>query len=133
VGLQLVDVPPEADAEVDPAAAEQVERGHRLGGHHRVPLGGEQDAGAHPQPLRGGGDRGEGHQRVEAAPVLLGELRVAGGRRRPPAGGDVGVLGQPERLEAALLGGDRQLDHIDRRVGREHGDAEAHWRAPVSS
>ena len=80
----------------------EVERGDRLGLDDRVVLGDERDAGAEAQPLRHRRRGGEGDERVERAAVLLGQLRAAG-PRRAPARRDVGVLGDPQRLEAAVL------------------------------
>ena len=116
--LDLVLVPAEADAEHEPAAREVVERGDRLGGHDRVALRDEADAGAEQDAL---GHRGRGRERderVERALVLLGAAR----RRRWAAAcagaGDVGVLGHVERVEAAGLGlaGERRPGRIDRSV-----------------
>ena len=104
---------------------DEVERGHRLGRHDRVPLGDEGDAGADPQALGHRGRRGQRDERVERAVVLLAE-RLPRRRRRRPAGGDVGVLGHVEGDEAPVLAGPGQLDRPDRQVRREHGDAELH-------
>ena len=52
--------------------------------------------------------------------------RLAARERRAPAGGDVGVLRNEQRLEAALLGRARQLVGPDRIVGGEHADSEIH-------
>ena len=62
---------PKPDAERDPAAREMVERGHLLGQEDRVVLGGEQDAGAEPDPRRHRGRRGQRDERVEAALVVV--------------------------------------------------------------
>ncbi len=73
---------------------------------------------------RGGG--GQGHERVEGALVLLGQLGLAGGRGRAAADGDVGVLGQVERVEASGLDLAGQGDDVHRLVGGEDGDPVAH-------
>ena len=70
---------------------------------------------------------GEGDERVEGAAVLLGQLGSAG-PRRAPARRDVGVLGDPERLEAAGLQLGRQAVGADRQVGREDQGADVHPR-----
>ena len=54
------------------------------------------------QPLGDRGRGGQGDVRVERAAVLLGQHRAAR-PRRAPAGRDVGVLGDPQRLEAPVL------------------------------
>ena len=69
---------------------------------------------------------GQDDQRVEGARVLPGQLVVAGGRRGAADDRDVGVLGQVDRVEAAGLGLDGELDGIHRLVGREDGDPEPH-------
>ena len=79
VVLELVLVPAEADAERGPAAAQVVEGGDGLGGHDRLALGRQQDAGAEPDGGGGGRRGGQRDERVEASLVLLGELGVAGG------------------------------------------------------
>src|SRR5437763_1148977 len=56
----FLDVPPVADAEVDAARSERVERRELLGGADRVALRGQVDAGPQPDargPARGRGDR----------------------------------------------------------------------------
>ncbi len=40
--------------------------------------------------------------------------------------GDVGVLGEPQRVEPPLLAGPGQLEDADGHVGREDGDPVAH-------
>ena len=120
VVLDLVLVPAEADAEHEPAARELVERGDRLGGDDRLALGGQ----AMPVPSR---------MRSVTAPAAASatngssvrlyssaQLGVAGRRRRAPLDRDVRVLGEVQRVEAALLGLAGQLDDVHRPVGREH-------------
>ena len=59
-------------------------------------LGREHDPGAEPERRRGRGGGGEADQRVERPLVLL----VAPERGAAATGGDVRVLGQPQRVEA---------------------------------
>ena len=73
---------------------------------------------------RTGGD-GQRDERVQDPPVLLGQL-AARRVRRFARGRDVGVLGEEERLEAALLAHPRKLVGSDRLVRREGGEAEVH-------
>lgn len=120
----LLDVPAEAQPEREPAAGEMVERGDLLGQGDRVVLGDERDARAEPEPLGDGGGLAEGHERVEGAPVLGRQItarRVRGG----PLDGDVGVLGQIQPGESAVLQLPGQPGRGDRLVGEEdrHGDA----------
>ena len=132
VVLELVLVPTEADAERGSPAAQVIEGRHGLRRDERLALRGQEDPRAEPQRRRGRYGRAQGDERVEAAPVLLGELGVAGGRRRPPADRDVGVLGEPQRLQPPGLRLPRQLDDVDADVGREHRDPVPHAVAPTS-
>ena len=82
VVLHLLLVPAEADAEREPAARQQVERGDLLGRDDRVPLGEEEDAGADPQPsVVAAAAAVERDERVERALVLVGQVA-----RRPGTG-----------------------------------------------
>ena len=63
---------------------------------------------------------------IDGPPVLLGQLGVAGGRRRDAADGDVRVLRQVQRIEAPGLGLDRQVVRRHRPIGREHRHPVAH-------
>ena len=82
--------------------------------------------GAEPDRLRHRGGGGERDVGIGAAQVLLAELGAAGRRRGPPAGRDVGVLGDVERVEAASLGLAGDLDGLHRLVGRVDRDADLH-------
>jgi hypothetical protein len=131
VVLHLVDVPAEPDAEGGAATGEVVEGGDGLGGHDRVALGDEEDAGAEAEGGRRGRGRGEGDEGIEGAAVLVGQVVV--GRRRPRRAAtrrDVGVLREPQRVEAALLERPGELDQGHRKVGREgrHAVADGHNR-----
>ena len=77
------------------------------------------------QPLGDGGRRGQGDVGVERAAVLLGQLRAAG-PRRPAAGRDVRVLGDPERLVAPGLQLGGQAVGPDGQVGREEQRPHVH-------
>ena len=103
--------------------------GDRLGGDDRVALGDEEDAGAEAEALgghRGGAPRATSGSRVRLYFSSMGVRPVGHRPRRPAARRDVGVLGQPERVEAPLLERPGQLDDADRQVGGEDGDAVAH-------
>ena len=132
VVLGLGPVPAVPDPEGDPAAGEMVERGHLLGQQDRLVLGGEQDAGAESDARGDGGGGGQRDQRVEAALVVV-EAHAADERgRRVLLDGEVGVLGQVERVEAELL--DRGGEDGRRQVvvGQGGGDAEAHGQDPAA-
>src|SRR5207244_7647056 len=95
-------VPAAADAEEDTAAGQPVERGDLLGRRDRIALDDEADAGAE---LEAPGRPGRRHQRDEGIvgrPVVAGKLASAG-PGAPPARGDVRVLREPTRIDAALL------------------------------
>ena len=106
-----------------------VEGGDGLGRDDRLALGGQGDAGAERDAsvvtAAAAARATSGSRR---ALVLLGQLGVAGRRRRAPADRDVGVLGEVERVEAPVLGLPGQLDDVHRLVGGEHGDPVAHVR-----
>ena len=125
----LLPVPAGADAELEPPAGQVVDAGHLLGRGDRVPLDDQADAGADPQP-RGGGHRG-GHrdEQVEGVRVPARQLTAARVRRRP-AGRDVRVLGEEQRLVPALLGEPRQVRGRDGIVGREDRYAGVHAPKP---
>ena len=105
-----------------------VERGDLLGGDDRVALGRQ----AMPVPIRSvGGDRrghGQRDERVEACACTPRRAGSPVGRGRDAAGGDVGVLGEPQRGEAPRLGLAGQLDRVHALVGEEDRDAEVHAR-----
>ena len=95
--LELLLEPADADAEVDPAAREPVERRDLLGHVDRVALGQEQHGRAQADGAGAGGQVGEGDQRLEQAaargggdaPVLgvgvvAGVLARRARRARPP-------------------------------------------------
>ena len=132
--LHLLPVPAPADAEQEPAAREEIERGDLLGRRDRVALDHEADTGPEQQPLRRHGGGGEGQERIEGLPVLGGQVRAAG-PGAAAAGRDVGVLGHEQRLEAPLLGRPGELRRADRVPGREDRDSKVHglssWAPPA--
>src|SRR5215471_8725755 len=131
VVLHLLGVPATTDAEQEATVAEHVETGHRLGGGEGVALDDEADAGADLEVL-GGGRRGhEGHERIVGALVLLGQ-RPPSREGAAPAGGDVGVLGDEERLELARLQLARQVVGPDGAISGENADANVHGEPPSS-
>ena len=99
----LLLVPARADAEHEAPAGQHVERGDLLGQHDRVVLDHQAHARPDDQLLRRRRGEGQRDERVVRAAVLVLEhAAVAGdhaGRDR-----DVRVLGQEQRLVAALLG-----------------------------
>ncbi|MEZ5321010.1 MAG: hypothetical protein R2698_02810 [Microthrixaceae bacterium] len=126
VMLHLVAVPTEADTHHEPTIGQVLQRRRGLRRDDRIALGDEQDAGSQEDrsgPYRRGGEGDEG---VHGAAVLLRELVLARGGWGDPGLGDVGVLGQVERLEAAGLRLHRQLVGPHRPIGGEHRDAETH-------
>ncbi len=121
----LLPVPAEADAEGEAAAGEVVEGGDPLGERDRVVLGDQGDAGAEPEAFGDGGGLPEGDEGVQGPAVLPGQLAA---RRvgRGPFDGDVGVLGQVEPGEAALLQFARQPHRGDGLVGQEDRGRDPH-------
>ncbi len=126
----LLDVPAVADAERETAAGEVVERGGLLRQVDGVVLGDQRDAGAEGQPLGDGGGLPEGHEGVECPAVLVRQL-AARRVRGVPADGDVGVLGQVQPGESALLQLARDPDRRDRPVGEEDRCGDPHGGSSV--
>ncbi len=89
----LLAVPSEADAEDYPAPAQVVERGQLLGQDDGVVLGHQHHPGAEEDPPGGRSCRGQGHDRVEAAAVVVGVHPLDQGRRLVGPHREVGVLG----------------------------------------
>jgi hypothetical protein len=130
VVLHLVLVPAVADAEHEAPTGDAVERRNLLGIRDRIVLRRQRDAGSEQDALRqrrGGRERDD---RVGAPVVLLGQLRLAGRRRRAPARRDVRVLGDVQGVEAAGLGLARQLRHVHGEIGGVNRDAELHRGSP---
>ncbi len=125
VVAHLLAVPARADPELEPPAGQMVDRRDLLGSDDRIALDHQADAAADPQRrgrLRRGGQRDE---QVVGVAVLARQLAAARVRALA-AGGDVGVLGEEQRLVAVLLdqAGDRPGGD---RVGRgEVSDSEFH-------
>ncbi len=98
--------PPDADAEVDPAAGQVVEVDHLLGRVDGVALRHEADAGAEADPVGDRGEVGERGERLEQAGVAaagepaVGRVRVL----RLVVVEQHDVLGDPDRLEATGFG-----------------------------
>jgi len=114
----LLRVPAGAHAEEEAAVRDAVERGDVLGGLDRVALHDEADPGRDTQARRHRGGGGERHEGLVGVVVHLRELGAAG-PRRAALDGDVRVLGDPERLEAARLELTREVGGLDRGVGEE--------------
>ena len=97
VGQPLVLLPAGADAELEAAAADDVERRGELGGQRRVAEAGADDHVAEPDTRGHHGQRGERRERLEGD--LVGRL-----------GHRVEVVEDPQRLEAERLGLRGELD-----------------------
>jgi hypothetical protein len=121
----LLQVPTSPDSEDEAPSGEAIDRSDRLRGRDRVTLHQQADGGPHPDPLRGPRRGREGDERVMDAGVLIGQL-PAGRVWRLTRGGNVGVVGDEEGLEATLLGHGRQFRRLDGLIGGEVGDAEIH-------
>ena len=93
----LVFLPAGADAELEPAAADDVDRRRHLRGEGGVPEPGADDHVAEPDALGRHRERGQDRERLERD--LLGRPRHR-----------VEVIEDPQRLEPELLGLPRQLD-----------------------
>ncbi len=102
-----------------------VEARDLLGERDGVPLDDEADTGAELEGLGHRRGRAEGHERIERVPVLARQIGPAGPRALA-ARRDMGVLGQPDRLEAARFELTRELVGLYGVVRGEHGDAVLH-------
>ena len=121
----LLPVPAAADSEQEAPPGELIETRDLLGGVDRVVLDNEADAGADEQLGRRQRRSRQGDEGIQGVPVLLGQL-TPGRLGRLPAGRDVRMLCDPERLEATLLDGGPELGHGDRVIGREDRNAKLH-------
>src|SRR5205823_590803 len=128
VVLHLLGVPAAAQPQLEASVREQVEARDGLGRRDRVALDDQTDAGADPELLRRGRRGGQRDERVQGVLVLLRQLLTAG-ERAAPAGGNVRVLGHPQRLVVARLGLARQLVDADRVLGGEDAESDLHCRS----
>jgi hypothetical protein len=126
VVLHLLVVPAVADAENQTPSRDEIKRGELLGEGNRIVLRNQPDRGTQPDPLGQCGRGTQSHVGVEAALVLFTQNRVPGWRRRSPADGDVGVLGDVKRVEASVLGLLGQLNGAHGQVRCVHRDADLH-------
>ena len=128
--LHLVDVPATTDAEHETAARQLVEAGDRLGGHDRLVLRNQADAGADLQFLRRGGGEGKRHERVVGVGIALGKLAAAW-EGRLPAERNMRVFGDVKGGKAAVLQRFAQLGDIDAVVGRKVENPYIHCVSPA--
>ena len=130
VVAHLLDVPAGPDAEEEAAAGEEVEVAIAFA----VAIGSRSTIRQMPVPTRSVSvasaalhQRDEGVKRVL---VLAGQLAPAGSRGFATRG-DVGVLGEEQGLEAAILGVASELSGVDPLVGGEDRDAVLHDPPPI--
>jgi hypothetical protein len=126
MALHLVLVPTESDAEHEASVRHRIERRHLLRRDDGVSLRDETDARAQPHARGHAGRSGECDERIDGALVLLGELGLAGRRRRAAARGNVRVLGKIDRDEPTRFTLARESDGVARAVRHEHRDSELH-------
>ncbi len=119
VVAHLLAVPAGADAEQEAPAREPVERGDLLGGHDRIALDHQADAGAQLDALGRGRRERQRHERVQRVAVL-GRQHVAARVGRLAADRDVRVLGDEQRVERPLLDqpGERRRGRSPKSVGK---------------
>ena len=140
-GVVLLALPADADAEVEAAARQHVERGGRLRQHRGPPQRGDEDVGAEPDARRHAREHRERGQRLEPVPVGPGRLLAAGLTAdlgsavllEPFAEHD--VVGHDEPVDARFVGDARGVEqglpgtgilggertHIDRELRLRHG------------
>jgi hypothetical protein len=104
---------------------DSIETGHRLRGHDRVALRHQADAGAELERFRDPRRERKRDEGVVRVPILLRQVTTARPRGLP-ARRDMRVLGQEQRLEAALFQCGGQLVHSDAVIGGEDEDADMH-------
>ena len=124
----------ERNVEVE-AKNQEIEQARRaleemLGQDDRVVLGGQEDAGPEADAGRDRGGGRQRHQRVETALVVVEAYPLDERRRDVLAHRQVGVLGQPERVEPELLHRQSQCGWREVEVGEGGGDAQAHGQVP---
>ena len=121
----LFAVPSPADAEDEPTVGNQIHARHLFGGVDRIALNEQADCRPDADRLAGESRHRERDEGVQRVPVVLRQLSATRPRRQP-AGRDVRMLGDPQRLEAHLLHRRRELGHRDRVVGGKDRNAELH-------
>ena len=125
--VHLFAQPARPHAEEEAAAREPVERRDLVRGQERIALGHEAYTRSQAEPAGHSRRRGERGEAVRQLGVRPGQLAVVGERvARRLARGNQRVLGHPERFEAALLAGAREVRDRERAPGREHEDADVH-------
>ena len=102
VVFHLLGVPATADTEEEPTVRDMIDRGDLFRRGDRIALNDKTDPGADLEVLGGGGRCGERHERIHRLVIHLRQVG-APGPRTSSAGRDVGVLGDPVRLEPTLL------------------------------
>jgi len=133
-GLELLAQPADADAEVEPAAGEDVRIGDLLGRVQRRPLRDEADPRAEANAAGQRCREPDREERLEDA-GLARQREAAVRRVRIPGRGAVeegDVLGEPERVEARPLGGrcrdGQQVTEPRRIAGERQEETEVHGR-----
>src|SRR6185369_17546233 len=122
-GLELDGVPPHADTEAQPAAAQHVYLGRLLGHQGRLPLRQDQDAGREREPARDGREvRHQGERLMDDGLVGVGRQRRMRVELRV---GAEDVIGHEEVVVAHRLDGlDERADGGDAgpalRLGKDH-------------
>jgi hypothetical protein len=126
VVLRLGPVPSEADSQGETAAGEMVEGGDLLGQDDRIVLGDQKDPGPEGDPLGGRHGSRKGDEGAESPAIVLDPHTFDEGRRHVGPEREMRVLGEIERVEAALLGGagERARGHVA--ISEECGYAEPH-------
>jgi hypothetical protein len=130
VVAHLLAVPARADAQEHTSAGERVERGDLLRRLEHVPLREKRHRRAEGQRGRRRRRRRQRDERIEGAVIDVRQLAAARPRRLT-ADGDVRVLREQQRLEAALLQGPGEDIRADALGGHEGVDTELHATPPV--
>ena len=130
--IELFLHPADADAQLDPAAGEVVQRGQFLREHQGVALRQDQDAGAQSQRRRCGSDVGQPDQWIRnrrlrsCGNLSIGRVRI--GRRDRRRHDD--MFAAPHRLESHRLGNPGDLQRRDWIGADTAGKGESEFHGP---
>ena len=116
--LVLLPLPAHADADVEAAAREHVDRRRRLRQGDRPAQGSEEDVGPEPHPRGHRRQMGDGRQRIEPEPVGTGWLAstpgaaVGGVTVRLEILAEHHVIGGHQPVDPRVVGGAGELDEL---------------------
>src|SRR5262245_5264976 len=122
VVLHFLSVPPTTDTEDQASVGELIDCGNFLGQNDGIMFNHEANPTAH---FDGLGHRCRSHERdkeIMGVPIVFRQVGTTW-PRAAPAGGDMGVLWEPDRLEAALFASASEIIRSHRIISSKHSDA----------